>query len=51
MASNPQHPREAEDPDIVRLIEERLKTLDREPTRGDEALEELRKNLKHPAPR
>ena len=42
---------EKEDPEIVKVILERLRTSDKERKRGDEALEEIRQKLKQPAPK
>jgi hypothetical protein len=51
-APAPNRPEEREDPETVRVIEQRLRTAEREPKRGDEALEEIRqKRRKQPAPR
>jgi hypothetical protein len=49
-ATSPNRPEEREDPETVRVIEERLKTAQNEPKRGDEALREIqsRRKLKHP---
>jgi hypothetical protein len=49
----PNRPEEHEDPETVRIIEQRLKTAAEEPKRGDEGLQEIqnRRKFKHPAPR
>jgi hypothetical protein len=39
------------DPEVVKVILDRLRTSDKECKRGDEALEEIRQKLKQPAPK